>query len=101
MRLASAQRLIARPSGRRPFDVALAEYERRRNEAAMPFYELNCQLAALEPPTPEQRQLRTALGGNQEDTNRFFGVIAGTVPVREFFAPDNIARITGALAAAS
>jgi flavin-dependent dehydrogenase len=34
-------------AARQPLDAALAEYERRRNEAAMPIYELNSQLATL------------------------------------------------------
>ena len=91
-----AEAIDAGLSGHRPFDVALAAYERQRNEAVMPMYQLNSRLAALEPPTPEQRQLRAALRGNQEDTNRYFGVIAGTVPVQEFFAPENIQRILDA-----
>ena len=64
----------------------------------MAMYELTCQRAALEPPAPQMTQLVAALSGNQDDTARFLGVIAGTVPVPEFFAPDNIQRI---LAAAS
>jgi hypothetical protein len=71
----------------------MAEYERRRNEAAFPVYEFTSQLAALEPPSPEQQALFAALGHNQEQTNRFFGVMAGTVPVAEFFAPENVGRI--------
>jgi hypothetical protein len=35
-------------------------------------------------------------GRNQDDTDQFIGVIAGTVPVGEFFTPENIQRITGA-----
>jgi hypothetical protein len=31
---------------------ALAGYERLRNDAARPMYELACRLAALEPPSP-------------------------------------------------
>lgn len=80
-------------SGRRSPEEALANYEPRRNEAAMPLYQLNYRLAALEPPSPETLQLRAALRGNPEDTARFFGVSAGTVPVQEFFAPENIQRI--------
>jgi hypothetical protein len=60
------------------------------------MYELTCQRAALEPPTPQMSRLVAALGGNQDDTDQFIGVIAGTIPVAEFFAPDNIQRITGA-----
>jgi hypothetical protein len=38
-------------------------------------------------------RLITALHGNQQDTDQFIGVIAGTVPIPEFFAPGNIQRI--------
>jgi len=82
-------------SGRRPLDDALAEYERTRNEEAMPLYDFTYQLAALETPTPEMQALFGALRGNQHETDRFFGTIAGTVPVAEFFAPENLARIVG------
>ena len=85
-------------SGRRPLRDALAEYHRRRDAAAIPAYDFACQLAALEPPTPEMQHLFASLRGNQAETDRFFGVIAGTVPVGEFFAPTNVERIV-ALAA--
>jgi hypothetical protein len=55
-------------------------------------------LPFLEPPSPEPQQLFGALSGNQADTDRFFG----TLPVQEFFAPDNLGRImSGAFAPAS
>ena len=41
------------------------------------------------------QQLFAALRQNQEQTDRFFGTIAQTVPVAEFFAPENLARIVG------
>jgi hypothetical protein len=41
-------------------------------------------------------RMLAALRGNQDDTDRFIGVIAGSVPIAEFFAPGNIQRITGA-----
>jgi flavin-dependent dehydrogenase len=71
----------------------LANYEQQRNARALPLYELNYTLAALEPPDARTLQLRAALRGNQADTNRFFGVPAGTVPVADFFAPANLTRI--------
>ena len=86
-------------SGRGTLPEALAGYERRRNEASLPIYELTCQLAALQPPAPEMQQLLGALRHDQEQTNRFFGAIAGTVPVPEFCAPDNIGRIMAAAGA--
>ncbi len=80
-------------SGKREIEDALAEYEQQRNAAAFPIYEFTCQLASLEPPPPEMQQLFAALRGNQADTDRFMGVLAGTTPVSEFFAPDNVGRI--------
>jgi 2-polyprenyl-6-methoxyphenol hydroxylase-like FAD-dependent oxidoreductase len=72
-------------SGRLGLAEALGNYERRRNEETMPIYELNAQLASFDPPSPEMQQLLVALRGNQAETNRFFGVLQGTVPVSEFF----------------
>jgi hypothetical protein len=50
----------------------------------------------LEPPPPETQQIFRALLGNQVDTDRFMGVMAGTTPIPEFFAPENVGRIMGA-----
>ncbi len=77
--------------GRRPLDDALADYERRRNEAALPLYDFTHELAGLEPPGPEMQALFGALRDDPERTSRFFGVIAGTVPMAEFFARDEVA----------
>ena len=44
------------------------------------------------------QQLFAALRQNQAQTDHFFGTIAGTVPVPEFFAPENLGRIIGAAA---
>jgi flavin-dependent dehydrogenase len=83
-------------SGRQPLQEALAEYERRRNEDVIHRYELACDFARLAPFPPEMRRLLEALRRNQDDTDRFFGIFAGTVPVPEFFAPENIERIVRA-----
>jgi flavin-dependent dehydrogenase len=83
-------------SGRQPLDAALAEYEQRRNTFAFPMYELICQLASTELPPPEMQALLAALVGNQEDSNRFFGLLDGTVSVPEFMEPANIGRIMAA-----
>lgn len=97
-----AEAIDAGLAGRRPLEEALAEYERRRNEASLPLYELTCEFAKLQPPAPEQQQLFAALRYDQEQTNRFFGTLAGTVGIAEFFAPENIGRImAGAQAAAA
>jgi flavin-dependent dehydrogenase len=91
-----AEAIDAGLSGRRALDEALSEYEQKRNEKVLPMYEYTCQLAALEPPPPEMQQLFVALHGNQAETNRFLGTISGTVPIPDFFSPENVARIMGA-----
>ena len=83
-------------SGRRPLEEAMAGYEQERNESVAPIYDFTCGfLSTLEEPPPEIQQLFGALSGNQQDTDRFFGTLAGTVPIPEFFSPDNMQRIMG------
>jgi len=83
-------------SERRPLSDALADYERRRDEEVMPMYDLTCQMAALALPPAEMRELLFALRGNQTEIDRFLGVVAGTTPIQEFYAPENMRRIIGA-----
>jgi flavin-dependent dehydrogenase len=82
-------------SGRKSLSEALAAYEEQRNQRALPLYEFTCRLATLAPPQSDMLQLLDALRTNQEQTNRFFGLFAQTVPVPEFFSPDNMKRIFG------
>jgi flavin-dependent dehydrogenase len=84
-------------AGRLSTADALAGYEHKRNEAAMPLYHMTCDLAKLEPPPPEMQNLFAALRGNEEQSGRFIGTIAGTVPIPEFFSPENMRRVTGAV----
>jgi 2-polyprenyl-6-methoxyphenol hydroxylase-like FAD-dependent oxidoreductase len=72
-------------AGERPLDEALAGYERVRDAETRGLYELTYELAALVPPPPEQQAIFASLRDDPEGTSRFFGVIAGTVPVHEFF----------------
>lgn len=39
------------------------------------------------------QHLFAALHGNQAETNHFFGALEGTMPIPEFFSPENIGRI--------
>jgi flavin-dependent dehydrogenase len=80
-------------SERRSFDDAMADYQRARDEEALPIYEFTCDFAKLEPPPPEMQQLIGAMQGNQEAMDDFVSVMAGTLPAPEFFAPENAGRI--------
>jgi flavin-dependent dehydrogenase len=83
-------------ASRMPLNDALAQYERSRINAAKEMYEYTCDLARMEPEPPQVKRLFHALRGNQAETDRFFGVLAGTVRVSEFYAPDNVSRIIAA-----
>jgi 2-polyprenyl-6-methoxyphenol hydroxylase-like FAD-dependent oxidoreductase len=94
-----AEALDAGLSARRDLEAAMQAYEEQRNRAAMPLYQLTCRLAALQPPPPEMKQLFGAVQGNQEQTDRLLGAHQGTVPIPEFFSPDNVRRIMAAATA--
>ena len=86
-------------SERRSFDDAMADYQRARDEEALPIYGFTCDFAKLEPPPPEMQQLIGAMQGNQEAQDGFVSVMAGTLPAPEFFAPENAGRIMAAAGA--
>lgn len=88
-----AEALDAGFSGPCAMYEAMEAREMRRNKAVMPMYEMTCQLAALQAPPPEAKELFAALQGNQYQTDRFFGLIGGSVAIPDFYSPENIARI--------
>jgi flavin-dependent dehydrogenase len=82
-------------SGRRPLLSALADYERRRNEATMFDYRQNLYAAQFGPLPAEIVRLRAALRGDQEATNQFIMAGEGMIPREAFFNPENLQRIVG------
>ena len=84
---------------RRPYEHAMADYQRARDEEALPIYGFTCDFAKLEPPPPEMQQLIGAMQGNQEAQDGFVSVMAGTLPAPEFFGPENAGRIMAAAGA--
>jgi flavin-dependent dehydrogenase len=88
-----AEAIDAGFSGKEQLDIALERNERQRDASVTPMYDLTSEWASLQPPPPEMQQVLTALHGNQDQTNRFFGTAAGTVPVPEFFSEENIGKI--------
>jgi flavin-dependent dehydrogenase len=82
-------------SGRESMETAMAAYQKNRDEKSMPMFGLTCDWASMQPPPPEMENLLLALRGNQVETNNFFGTLAGTVSIPEFYSPENMQRITG------
>ena len=63
-------------TGARLFDDAMGDYQRARDQHVLPMYEFTCQLATLEPPPPEMRQLFGAIHGNQKAMDGFVQVLS-------------------------
>jgi 2-polyprenyl-6-methoxyphenol hydroxylase-like FAD-dependent oxidoreductase len=84
----------------RDLDSALARFQERRDAVSVPLYQFTSELARLAPPTQETIDLFVGLAHSQEDADAYFGVFAQTVPVSEFFAPENVQRISAAAAPA-
>jgi 2-polyprenyl-6-methoxyphenol hydroxylase-like FAD-dependent oxidoreductase len=82
-------------SGQRPMIDALAEYERRRNEATTAEYNENLAVAQFQPFPDEVYRLRAALRGNAEATRLFMLVRNGRLPREAFFNPENLGRLMG------
>jgi 2-polyprenyl-6-methoxyphenol hydroxylase-like FAD-dependent oxidoreductase len=80
-------------SGARPYEDAMADYQRTRDENDLPMYEFTCQLASFEPPPPEMLQLFMAIAGNQPAMDRFIQMNAGTISPAAFFAPESVAAM--------
>jgi 2-polyprenyl-6-methoxyphenol hydroxylase-like FAD-dependent oxidoreductase len=81
-------------SGTQCFDAAMKEYQRKRDARVKAMYEFTCQLATLEPPSPEMQQLFGAIHGNAKAMDDFARMNAGTISPAEFFAPENVNAIT-------
>ncbi len=82
-------------SGAASFDEAMADYQRERDEQAVPMFEMTCEIATLEAPDPEKQQLFGAIQGNQKAMDRFVQMNAGTIPPDEFIAPADVAASRG------
>jgi 2-polyprenyl-6-methoxyphenol hydroxylase-like FAD-dependent oxidoreductase len=83
-------------AGRGSYDEAMATYQTERDQHVTPMYEMTFDFAQLdEPPPPEMQQLLGAVARSQEAMDDFVSVQAGTLPVPEFFDPDNINRLLG------
>lgn len=80
-------------AGRRPYEEALAGYQRERDEHVMPMYDLTSNLATMEPPPPELQQLLGAAAHSDEGSTAFVKMMAGVLPVPAFFAPDHVERL--------
>jgi flavin-dependent dehydrogenase len=82
-------------SGIRPLAGALRGYHRARDRAARPMYDFTARLAAISPPTPAESVLFQALARRRQDADMFVGVLAGSIPLRQFMSPRTMVRLVG------
>lgn len=68
----------------------------RYDAIVLPVYEFTCELATLQPPSPDMQRLLGAAHGNQEAMDQFARVNAGAMSPAEFFGPENARRILAA-----
>jgi flavin-dependent dehydrogenase len=83
-------------SGRQQVERALAGYQEARDATTMPMFELTCQLASFDPPSPEEGQLFAAIAADRVASDDFVSTLAGTMLVQEFFDPANVERYLAA-----
>jgi flavin-dependent dehydrogenase len=86
-------------SGRRPYDEAMGDWQRARDEESSPMYHLTAEFATLEPPDAQMQALFGAMQHNQAAMDDFVSVMAGTLAPPAFFAPENLERIMDGAAA--
>jgi 2-polyprenyl-6-methoxyphenol hydroxylase-like FAD-dependent oxidoreductase len=79
---------------RKAYDDAMGAYQRERDEHTAAMYDMTFDFAQLDQPPPaETQQLLAAVARSPEAMNDFVSVQAGTLPIPEFFDPDNVGRI--------
>lgn len=80
----------------RPYDAAMADYQRSRDDDVLAMFEFTCMLATLDPPTPELAALLAAVEGDRAAMDAFVQVNAGTLSPAKFFDPQNVEAILSA-----
>jgi 2-polyprenyl-6-methoxyphenol hydroxylase-like FAD-dependent oxidoreductase len=73
-------------SGGSPFERAMDDYQRLRDQHALPIYELTCQVALLQPLPVELQQLLRAIRHDQPAMDRFVQMNTGCISPAEFFS---------------
>jgi len=81
--------------GARPLEATLRGYQRARDQAVKPMYDFTVEIASLAPVRIEQQLVYQALERDPEQTERFLGVLGGTVPLDDFFSSTNLRHLIG------
>ena len=85
--------------GQRNLQRAMQGYETERNRQGLPMYKLTVEQAALGPRPCELDELYRALQGNRAEIDKFFGLISGVIPVKNYLSrllASHLLRLPGA-----
>jgi 2-polyprenyl-6-methoxyphenol hydroxylase-like FAD-dependent oxidoreductase len=82
-------------SGRIVLATALAEYERRRNEASATDYAENIASARFTPLPPQALAIRAAVRDKPEEATRLWKARVGMIEPARFFNQQNLERLLG------
>lgn len=88
-----AEALVSGLDGDSSLEAALRGYAKKRDDDSRGYYEHVCAIAECREPTAESLQLLSAISRQQSDMDAYFGMQSDALPVREFYAPENIGRI--------
>jgi 2-polyprenyl-6-methoxyphenol hydroxylase-like FAD-dependent oxidoreductase len=80
-------------AGRRPIEEALADFQRRRDDIELPYYDFTYNQATNQPIDPEALPLFAAVARSPQATSRFLGLFAQTTTPAAFFAPEHLGAI--------
>ena len=81
--------------GRVVMATALAEYERRRNEASATDYAENIAAARFTPLPPQVLAIRAAVRDKPEEATRMWKARVGMIDPAQFFNPQHLERLLG------
>jgi flavin-dependent dehydrogenase len=86
--------------GARPLDDALDAHHSARDVRTRAMYDFTTDLASFRP-KPGGEMLFRSIARSQQRIDEFLGVLSGAVPMAEYFAPRNLARLVGVRGVAS
>ena len=84
-------------NGRDSMHDALAEYERKRNEASAAEYQQNLHAARFEPVPLVVVRIREAVRFDPAQATRLSMARFGMIDPQEFFNPENLQRLLGSV----
>ena len=79
--------------GTRPLNDALADFEKKRNEASAADYQENIAAARFTPFPPEFLAVRAAVRNRPEDATKLVKARMRMIDPASFFNPDNLQRL--------